>query len=298
MFGAAAYAIWGLLPLYFALLSPAGPVEISAWRIVFSIPVAALILTMSARWHGVTAVLADRRTLLTLAVGALLLVTNWLLFVVAATSGHVVDAALGYFINPIMMVLLGVVLLRERLGPLQWIAVAVATAAMCQLTVAMGAVPWIGIGLAVTFALYGLTKQRTARVVDAPVSFAVEAVVLVPLAVLGLLLVASGVPAVDSSGQGIVLGTAGVGHTVAVALSGVVTAAPLLLFAAASRRLPLSHMGLLQFVTPVLQFLTGFLLLHEPMPPERWWGFGLVWVALALVVIDLLRDARRARSAA
>lgn len=296
--GAVAYSTWGLLAIYFYVLQPAGPVEISAWRIVLSVPVAAVILTLAHRWRRFADVFRDPRLLLTIALGALFLIANWLLFVIAATTGQVVDASLGFFINPIVTVLMGVVFLRERLHPLQWVAVGVAAAAMLELSIAMGAVPWMGILLALTFAIYSLVKNRTAGAVDAPTGFAVEVTVLVPLAVAALWAIAAGSPMLDPAGRGIVAGTAGVWHTAALGASGIITAVPLLLFATASRLLPLSYLGLLQFFTPILQFLTGWVLLGEPMPTARWWGFGLVWIALLLVLVDLVFATPRARRAA
>jgi chloramphenicol-sensitive protein RarD len=296
--GAVAYSTWGLLAIYFYVLQPAGPVEISAWRIVLSVPVAALILTVVRGWRGYAGVFRDVRLLLTIAVGALFLVVNWLLFVIAATTGQIVDASLGYFINPIVTVLIGVVFLRERLRPLQWAAVAVAAAAMLELAIATGSVPWMGLLLAVTFAIYSLVKNRTANAVDAPTGFAVEVTVLAPLAAAALCLIAGGSPLLDPARHGLVAGTVGPWHTVALGASGIITAVPLLLFAAASRRLPLTYMGLLQFFTPILQFLTGWMLLGEAMPATRWWGFGLVWIALLLVLVDLGVATPRARRAA
>jgi chloramphenicol-sensitive protein RarD len=295
--GAVAYSAWGLLAIYFYVLQPAGPVEISAWRIVLSVPVAALILTVVRGWRRYAGVFRDVRLLLTITVGALFLVTNWLLFVIAATTGQVVDASLGYFINPIVTVLIGVVFLRERLRPFQWAAVAMAATAMLELAIATGSVPWMGVLLAVTFAIYGLVKNRTASAVDAPTGFAVEVTVLAPLAVAALCVIAGGSSLLDPAGQGIVAGTVGPWHTLALGASGIITAVPLLLFAAASRRLSLTSMGLLQFFTPILQFLTGWVLLGEPMPPARWWGFGLVWIALLLVLADLVLATPRARRA-
>jgi chloramphenicol-sensitive protein RarD len=296
--GAVAYSTWGLLAIYFYVLQPAGPVEISAWRIVFSVPVAAVLLTFTHAWGRFASVFREPRLLLTVMLGALFLVGNWLLFVIAATTGRVIDASLGYFINPIVTVLMGVVFLRERLRPLQWVAVGVATVAMLELSIAMGSVPWMGILLAVTFAIYSLVKNRTAGAVDAPTGFAVEVTALAPLAVAALCAVAVGSTSLDPTGRGIVAGTVSPWHTVALSASGIITAVPLLLFATASRRLPLSYLGLLQFFTPILQFLTGWAVLGEPMPLARWWGFGLVWIALVIVLADLAFPRPRAPRAA
>jgi chloramphenicol-sensitive protein RarD len=280
--GLGAYLLWGVFPLYFRQLEPAGGLEIVAHRVVWSVVFVALLLTVIRRWRQVPPVVADRRSLLVLAAAAVLVAINWLVYVVAVNSGHVVEASLGYFINPLVSVLLGVVFFAERLRPLQWTAVGIATVAVVVLTLDYGRPPWIALTLAGSFGLYGLMKKLV-RVDAAPGLFVETAVVFLPAVVFLLVL----------SGRGeATAGSGGVGHLLLLMSSGVATAIPLLLFAAASRRVPLSTMGLLQYVTPLLQLAVGVFVFSEPMPPARLAGFVIVWVALAVFSLDSLRNAR------
>jgi len=284
-----AYALWGVLPLYFLLLAPAGALEVVSWRIVLSLAFCAVLLTVTRAWAPFAAVARDRRAVLTLGIASLLIVVNWTIYVFATLSGHVVEAALGYFINPIVTVLLGVFVLHEKLRPLQWTAVGISAIAVLVLAVNYGAFPWIAISLALSFGLYGFVKKQVGGKVDAVSGLTMETALLSPFA-LGFLvwLAASG---------GLVTGTAGVGQAVSIASAGAVTAIPLLLFAAAARRIPLTYMGLTQYLAPVLQFLIGVLVLGEAMPPARWIGFGLVWVALVVLTIDMFTGSRWPRRA-
>jgi chloramphenicol-sensitive protein RarD len=280
--GLGAYALWGLFPLYFPLLEPAGGVEIVAHRVLWSLVVLAVLLTVVRRWSLVRAAVAHRRTLLVLAGAAVLIAGNWLVFVYGVNSGHVVETSLGYFINPLVSVLLGVVVFGERLRRMQWVAVAVATVAVLVLTVDYGRPPWIALTLALTFGLYGLMKKLV-KVEAAPGLFVETALVAVPAAaVLGVL---------HAQGHG-TFGAAGVGNALLLASSGIATAIPLLLFAAAARRIPLSTVGLLQYVTPSMQLMIGVFVYGEPMPPARLAGFAVVWLALAVFTVDSLRHAR------
>jgi chloramphenicol-sensitive protein RarD len=282
--GLGAYALWGLFPLYFPLLEPAGGLEIVAHRVVWSLLFIAVLLTVVRRWSLVRAAVSDPRTMLVLAGAAVLISGNWLIFVYGVNSGHVVETSLGYFINPLVSVLLGVVVFSERLRPLQWTAVGIAAVAVTVLTVDYGRPPWIALGLAFTFGLYGLMKKLV-RVEAAPGLFLETALVALPaLVVLGVL---------HGQGEGS-FGNLGALHTVLLVLSGVATAVPLLLFAAAARRIPLSTMGLLQYLTPCLHLTIGVFVYGEPMPPVRLVGFALVWAALAVFTADTLRHARGA----
>jgi chloramphenicol-sensitive protein RarD len=220
--------------------------------------------------------------MLVLAAAAVLIAGNWLVFVYGVNSGHVVETSLGYFINPLVSVLLGVVFFAERLRPLQWTAVAIAALAVGVLTVNYGRPPWIALSLAATFGLYGLMKKLV-RVPAAPGLFVETALVAVPAAVLlGVL---------HAQGHG-TFGNAGAGNAVLLVTSGVATAVPLLLFAAATRRIPLSTVGLLQYLTPLMQLSVGVFVDGEPMPPARLAGFAIVWVALAVFTVDSVRNAR------
>jgi chloramphenicol-sensitive protein RarD len=280
--GLAAYGLWGLFPLYFPLLEPAGGVEIVAHRVVWSLVFVAVLLTVMRAWRQVRATVTDRRSLLVLFGAAVLIAVNWLVFVYAVNSGHVVETSLGYFINPLVSVLLGVVVFAERLRRLQWVAVGIAAVAVAVLTVDYGRPPWIALALAVTFGLYGLMKKLV-RVAAAPGLFVETALVVVPaVAVLAVL---------QTRGEA-TAGTAGTGHLLLLLSSGVATAVPLLLFAGATRRIPLSTVGLLQYVTPLMQLAIGVFVYQEPMPPARLAGFVIVWVALAVFTVDSLRNAR------
>jgi chloramphenicol-sensitive protein RarD len=243
------------------------------------------------RWAAVRAVLADRRALGVLAVAAVLVAANWTIFVVAVNSGHVVETSLGYFINPLVSVLLGVAVFRERLRPLQWAAVAIAAVAVLVLTVDYGRPPWIALSLALSFGGYGLMKKLV-RVDAAPGLFVETALVAVPAVVFLAVLQVQGQGSFTAHGPG---------HALMLVSSGTATAIPLLLFAAATRRIPLSTVGLLQYVTPLMQLAIGVFVDHEPMPPARLAGFAVVWVALGVFTFDSLRTARggaRRRAAA
>ena len=280
--GLAAYGLWGLFPLYFPLLEPAGGVEIVAHRVIWSLLFVAVLLTAVRAWPQVRATVTDRRALLVLSGAAVLIAANWLVFVYGVNSGHVVETSLGYFINPLVSVLLGVVGFSERLRPLQWVAVGIAAVAVAVLTVDYGRPPWIALVLALTFGLYGLMKKLV-RTEAAPGLFVETALVALPaVAVLAI---------AHSSGDG-TFGNAGTGHALLLASSGIATAVPLLLFAAAARRIPLSTVGLLQYLTPSMQLAIGVFVYGEPMPAARLAGFAIVWTALAVFTADTLRHAR------
>lgn len=283
--GVAAYALWGALPLYFPLLDPAGPVEVIAHRVVWSLLLCLALLAATRTWPAFVTILRDRRLVARLTLAAALLAVNWLVFVHGVTTGHVVDAALGYFINPLVTIALAVVVLGERLRPVQWVAVACGAVAVVVLTIGYGRLPWIALVLAVSFGLYGLIKNRVGAQVAALPGLAAETAVLLPVA-LGYLLW------LPATGAGTFAPDV---HGLALVGTGVVTAVPLLLFNSAARRLPLATVGMLQYLAPVLQLAIGVLVAGEHMPPARWWGFALVWVALALLTVDGLRRSRRTR---
>ena len=284
-FGAAAYLIWGLFPLFFPLLEPAGALEILAHRMVWSLVVSAIVLTVVRGWTAIGRMPA-RVWALVLA-GAVLIAVNWGIYIWAVNAGHVVDAALGYFINPLVTVLFGVLIFRERLRTTQWVAVACGAAAVAVLAVAGGVFPWVALSLAASFACYGLVK----KVIPLPPTASLTAEGLVQLLpALGYLVFITATGASTLTGNG-------VGHVLLLASSGVVTCVPLLAFAIAAQALPLSILGLLQYLTPVAQFLLGVLWFHEAMPAYRWIGFTLVWAALAVLTVDALRHARQSQVA-
>ena len=288
-FAIGAYGLWGFLPVFFLLLEPAGAGEIVAFRILMSLAFCAVLLTITRGWRAFARLARQWRVLGVMAVAGAVIYVNWQVFVIASLGGHVVEGALGYFINPIVTVALGVIVLRERLRPLQWAAVGVSIVATLVIVIGYGSFPWIALLLALSFGFYGFIKKRVGGQVDAISGLTLETAWLVPVAVAQL--------AITGATVGLTVGSAGPVHTLLMISTGVVTATPLLLFAAASRRLPLVALGLTQFLTPVLQFVTGVFLLHEPMPPGRWAGFALVWFALVLLVIDMLRAAGASRRA-
>ena len=279
----AAYALWGAVPAYFLLLAPAGATEIVAWRIMFSLVFCAILLTVTRGWPAFLAILRQPRLVLITGLAGALIYINWQVFVLAALNGQILESALGYFINPILTVLLGVVFLKERLRPAQWVAVSISAVAIVVMSVGLGVFPWISLSLALSFGLYGLIKKQAGPRIDAITGLTLETMWLVPVASVILIVVAST--------SGIVFGTVSGMHTTLLALAGVVTALPLLLFAAAARRLTLVTIGMVQYLTPVLSFLFAVLIMKESMPVERWIGFGLVWVALIILSADMIRQA-------
>ncbi|MEO7124382.1 MAG: EamA family transporter RarD [Lacisediminihabitans sp.] len=289
-FAVAAFATWGAFPAYFLLLRPAGAFEIVDWRVLFSVAFCVILITVLRKWPALIAIVRQPRQLFMLSLAAVLIFINWEVYVWGVLAGHVVETALGYFINPIVTVLLGVVLLRERLRLAQWIAVGISAIAVLVLAIGYGAFPWIALSLAFSFGLYGLVKKRVGPRVDALSGLTVETAWLVPLAIVQLVFV--------QLDAGISFGHYGVGHALLLLSAGVVTALPLLAFAAAARRLPLVYTGLIQYLTPLLQFVFGAFVLREAMPAERWLGFGLVWVALIVLSLDLIATARTRRASA
>ncbi|KQR02999.1 hypothetical protein ASF72_07365 [Arthrobacter sp. Leaf141] len=285
LFGIGAYGLWGLLPLYFIVLVPAGAVEIVANRIVWSLLFCALLLTVTRSWPAIAAAVRDRKVFAPLALAALLIAINWLTYTYGVTSGQAVEAALGYFINPLVSVLLGVIVLKERLRPLQWAAVGTGFVAVGVLTYSYGKLPWIALTLAFSFGFYGFVKKRVGARVDALTSLSVETAVLAPLAGITMIVLA-----VNGTAT---LATNGPAHFWILAASGIITAIPLLFFGASARRLPMTTIGLLQYLAPILQFIVALLVFREAMPAERWIGFGVVWLALLLLTVDMLATARR-----
>lgn len=288
-FAIGAYGLWGIIPIYFLMLAPAGGVEIVAWRILFSLVFCVILLTVTRTWRAFLAIVRQPRLLLMTGLAGVLIYANWQIYVLAVLSGHIVETALGYFINPIVTVMFGVFLLRERLRPLQWVAIGVSVIAIVVLAVGYGSMPWIALALATSFGLYGLLKKTSGAKVDAITGLTLETLWLVPVASVILVIV--------GATSGIVFGTVSVTHTLLLLAAGVITAVPLLLFAAAARRLKLVALGLFQYLAPVLQFLFGVFVMNEAMPVERWIGFALVWVALIILTWDLIAHGRAARRA-
>jgi chloramphenicol-sensitive protein RarD len=280
--GITAYVLWGLFPLYWGFLEPATPLEVLAARVVFSLAFLALLVTVLGQWPTVHAVLTNPRRLRILAGAALIVSVNWGVFIWAVDNDRVVDASRGYFINPLVSIALGVIVLRERLRRLQWLAVAIAAGAVLYATISLGRLPWVALILAFSFGFYGLAKKLAG--VDAIASLTVEMLVLTPLAV-------AYVAWLWSQGE-LALGANGWGHALAMAGAGPVTALPLLFFGFAAHRVPLSVLGPLQYVAPSLQLIIGVWVLNEPMSPQRWWAFVGVWVALVVFTVDAVHNSR------
>ena len=258
-FGFGAYAIWGLLPLYFVLLAPAGPYEIVALRVLFSLVFCLLILAITRGLRQLLRVFRDGHTLAALSVAGVLIAANWLLYTVATTTGHTLEASLGYFINPLVAILLGVVVLHEKLRALQWAALGVGVLAVLVMAVFYGSVPWLSLGLAFSFGFYGLVKSRIGSRYPALVTLTAETATITPLALVAVALL-------GVRGE-VTLTSEGPGHFLLLLAAGVITAVPLLLFGAAASRLPLSTLGMIQYVAPIGQFVLAVALFHEAMPP-------------------------------
>jgi chloramphenicol-sensitive protein RarD len=283
LYGFIAYALWGFFPIYFKLLQPSSPFEILAQRILWSVAFVALLLTVVRGWRFLRRLRRDRRLLGAISLAGLLIGVNWATYIVGVNSDRVVETALGYFITPLVMVLLGVTIQRERLRVWQWIAVGVGALAVAVLTVDYGHLPYIALLLAASFGSYSLIKKRM-PLRPAEGLFVESAVLAVPaFAFLTWLNLAGRAE----------FGHVSAAHTILMILSGVATAVPLMLFAAAAGRVPMVGLGILQYVAPILQLALGVLLYHEPMPPARLAGFGLVWLALIIFTVDAIRGARR-----
>ncbi len=289
LYALASYGLWGVLPGYFLLLAPSNPFEIVTFRILLSLAFCALLLVVVRGWRRFSALAANRRLVLLTGLASVFIYINWQVFVITTVTGHVVEGALGYFINPLVTVLLGVVILRERLRLAQWLALGVALVAILVIGFGYGSFPWLALVLAVSFGLYGFVKKVIGPEMDAVSGLTFETAWLAPVAVVQLIVV--------GATSGIQLGQHGNGQVIAMLFAGVVTTVPLLLFSAGARRLPLVAIGLAQFLAPALQFLFGVFVLREPMPPERWIGFGLVWVALIALTVDILVARRPPRRA-
>jgi chloramphenicol-sensitive protein RarD len=283
-FGLGAYLLWGAFPLYFPLLEPAGTIEILAERMAWSLVTILVVLPFASGFAGTRAILRNPRQFGLLAAAAVFVSVNWGTYIYGVNSGHVVECSLGYFINPLFTILLGVLVLGERLRPAQWGAVGIGAAAVAVIAVDYGRPPWIALVLAFSFGSYGFCKKKAAA--GALDSLVIETGVQFVPAVIAI--------AVIGAQGDLVFGTRPA-TSVLLALSGAVTVLPLLMFAAGTRRLPLSVVGLLQFLTPVLQFAVGVGIRHEKLPSAELIGFCLVWLALIVLTVDGLRGQRRHR---
>lgn len=277
-----AYTIWGIVPLYWPKLQPAGPIEILAHRFLWSAVILYLFLLFTKRVKKALVIFKDSKKLQMLALASLLVGVNWGIFIWASVSGRILDSSLGYYINPLFSIGLGVVLLKEKLRKLQWLAIFVATIAILWLTVTLGAPPYVALSLAFTFGLYGYIKKKAN--VEAIDSLFVETILATPIA-LGYLVY------LNSTGENS-FGAHGLSHAVWLASAGIITAVPLAMFGAAAIRIPLSTLGFIQYIGPTIQYIVGLYAFHEPMSQNRFMGFVLTWIAIAIISYDALRHRK------
>lgn len=283
LLGASAYVLWGAFPLYWPLLEPAGALEILAHRILWSVLTMGVLVVALGRTAQLRALVANRRTFALLSLAAVTVTINWATYIWGVNHGRVVETSLGYFINPLVTVLLGVILLGERLRPMQWAAMALASTAVVVLSLDYGRLPYISLVLAFSFGTYGLAKKKANA--GAIESLALETAVVAPFAAayVGFLVVTGASN----------FATHGTGHALLFTTTGVATAIPLICFGAAATRIPLVTLGLLQYLAPILQFGLGILYFHEQMPAGRWAGFVLVWAALVIFTVEATSHHRR-----
>jgi chloramphenicol-sensitive protein RarD len=283
LYGLSAYLIWGSFPLIIAAASFADPFEVVVWRVVFGFIFAALLVTIVGGWKEILQIVKSVQRLKWVAVASLMIYINWVVYVVAVATGNVIESSLGYFINPLVTVLFAVLLLKEKLRPMQWVALSIGAVAVVVLTLDYGRLPFIAIALAVSFGIYSLAKNRVGKKIPALQSFTIESGLVVPVALVQLWLV--------SQSAQIMLFSGFVETSILVGF-GILTAIPLILFGAAASRVPLSTIGFIQYLTPTIQFSIGFFVFDEPMPTVRWIGFALVWVSLAILTFDALKRKR------
>jgi chloramphenicol-sensitive protein RarD len=281
LFGVSAYTLWGLFPIYWPLLKPANPLEIVSHRAVWTLVFCFIILALTKTLKSTLSLLKRPKIVAGLFLSSILISINWIIYIYAANTGHVIEASLGYFINPLVVIATGVIVLKEKMRPLQWTAVGIATIGVAVLTIDYGRLPWIALGLALSWGSYGLVKKQLGL-------GALEGLSIETLLSSGFYL-----------GYLIWLGNRGEGHftysltlTLLLIGGGAVTAIPLLLFNGSTNRLPLTLVGLLQYITPTIQFCIGVWYYHEDMPAARWAGFLIIWVALMSLALDLIRSSR------
>ena len=283
-YGLSAYLIWGSFPIVIAMLSFADPFEIVVWRVIFGFAFGLAVIFVTRKFSEYLSVFKQPKQLLWISLAAVVIYINWQVYVYAVAENHVLEASLGYFINPLVTIALATIFLKEKLNVLQWVAVGLGGVAVLILTFNYGQPPVIALTLALSFGIYGLAKNRLGGKVSALSSFTVETTLLLPLGLVQLVVLAGMLQ--------IQFGYAGLAPSLGLAAYGVLTAIPLLLFGAAAKRVPLSYIGFMQYLTPTLQFLLGLLVFQEPMPAARWIGFAMVWFALSILSFDALRQLR------
>ena len=282
--GVGAYALWGMLPLYFNAIAVVGPFEIVPWRVLFTVVICALAMTLLRGWADITRILRSRRMVAWLLLSSLFLYANWQFFVIGVMSDRVLETSMGYFINPLVTILLGVFVRKEVLTRLQWSAVLIAAVGVLVSAINYGRFPWIALGIACSFACYGAVHKELGEAVGGLPGLTIESMMTLPLALIQAVFLSATV--------GLTAFTHGASIGFLVILSGVITAVPLIFFGEAAARLPLTVLGFLQFLTPIITFLYGYLVLSEPMDASRWIGFIAVWIAVSLLIFDLVRRSR------
>jgi chloramphenicol-sensitive protein RarD len=283
LFGVSAYLIWGSFPLVITAASFANPLEVVVWRVVFGFLFAALLVSITGAWKPILELARSPKKLGWIAVAALFIFINWETYVIAVATGNTIESSLGYFINPLITILFAVVLLKEKLRPMQWAALSIGLVAVIVLTLDYGRPPWIALVLALSFAIYSLAKNKVGKSIPALQSFTLESAIVLPIVIIQLAVIAASGPIMLLSGP----------LEASVLISfGILTAIPLILFGAAASRIPLSSIGFIQYLTPTMQFLIAYFIFGEPMPQARWIGFGLVWLSLVVLSVDALRSRR------
>jgi chloramphenicol-sensitive protein RarD len=281
LFGVSAYTLWGLFPLYWPLLEPANPLEIVSHRAVWTLVFCLIVLAATKALKSTLKTLKQPKITIRLFLTSILISINWLVYIWATNNGHVVEASLGYYINPLIIIGFGVILLKEKMRPLQWAAVTIASIGVLVLTIDYGRLPWIALTLAISWGSYGLIKKQLG--LGALEGLAIETLISA-FFYLGYLIYIGN------------QGTGQFGHSWGLTLllisAGAVTAIPLLLFNGSTNRLPFTTIGLLQYITPTLQFSVGVWVRHEDMPAARWAGFLIIWVALSTLALDLIKSSR------
>ncbi|MDN5636182.1 MAG: EamA family transporter RarD [Brevibacterium sp.] len=283
--GLSAYLLWGLIPLLFAAAAPTGALELVSHRVIWSLLFCVILLSFTGGFERTWQVVRSGRTFWLLALAAVLIAINWTAFVYGVETGHLVEVSLGYYLNPLISIGLGVIFLGEKLRPLQWTAAGFGLLAVIIVGVGLGRMPYLSFTVALSFGLYGLVKNKVGNRVGALEGMTVESAVLaVPSAIFLLALGAQGLSTFTGFGAS---------HVIIILVTGPATAIPLILFSAAARRIPLSWVGMLQYITPTMQFITGVFILGEMMSTTRWVGFFVIWIAVLLLCIDLVRQSRR-----
>ena len=281
LFGVSAYVLWGAFPLYWPLLEPASPLEIVSHRAVWTLVFCLVVLSITKSLKNTLVTMKRPKVAATLFLTSILISINWLVYIWATNNGHVVEASLGYYINPLIIIAFGIILLKEKMRPLQWVAVGIASLGVLVLTIDYGRLPWVALALAISWGSYGVVKKQLG--LGALEGLAIETLIASLPYLLYLIYIGN-----KGTGQ---FGH-GVGITILLISAGAITAIPLLLFNGSTTRLPLTVIGLLQYITPTIQFSIGVWIRHEDMPTARWIGFIIIWVALTTLAIDLVKSSR------